>query len=452
MSVKVIKHIYYSADDVPKAQSPTQTTRQLPDKQSSTDDAGSGPSATPRLNQNTGSGYCPPMPSSMPNSPESPKAQQERQCASMRKDILGEQAAKQLKQQLEEADPSWEPHARTLTWFVTEVLRRSCMSINVLQIALAYLAGAKSADRQAELAIQIAGILQHVCNALLGMDWLGSEFTPSPLIDPRRTFLASLVLVLKFLLDKAFSNKAWAKLSGLKALKVGKCKRALGTALNWHLWVGHEATRESVAPTPGPSNYPSPAHLMITMSPPTTFVRSRSGAWENPTLASLHNNVSPAHSISPMSTIFTRGSTPSLTMSRSGSKLDALHGYDELSAWTTQTPELVSKPEETLHGSPLGYPSATRGNSMHIALEPIVHTCPVLPPFRLFDRPVLRRGPSDMVTPQTNSNMGCAHMLPVCYNRQSNEDPLAYTNFARPWERMSGQAHWDFEHGGVIGA
>ncbi|KAG9113864.1 hypothetical protein FRC07_007718 [Ceratobasidium sp. 392] len=397
----------------------------------------------------------------MPNSPESPKAQRERQCASMRKDILGEQAAKQLEQQVEEADPSREPPARTLTWFVTEVLCRSCMSINVLQIVLAYLAGAKSeihnqlriaADRQAELAIQIAGIPQHVRDALPGMDWLGSEFTPSPLIDPRRTFLASLVLVSKFLLDKAFSNKAWAKLSGLKALEVGKCERALGTALNWRLWVGREATRESVAPTPGPSNYPSPAHSMITMSPPTTFVRSRSGAWENPTLASLHNNVSPARSISPMSTIFTQGSTPSLTMSGPGSELDALHGYDELSAWTTQTPELVSKPEETLHGSPLGYPSATRGNSMHIALEPIVHTRPVLPPFRLFDRPVLRRGPSDMVTPQTDSNMGCAHMLPVCYNRQSNEDPLAYTNFARPWERMSGQAHWDFEHGGVIGA
>ncbi|KAG9079882.1 hypothetical protein FS749_008202 [Ceratobasidium sp. UAMH 11750] len=64
------------------------------------------------------------------------------------------------------------------------------------------------------------------------MDWLGSEFTPSPLVDPRRTFLASLVLAWKFLLDEAFSNKAWAKLSGLGTLEVGKCERALGTALN----------------------------------------------------------------------------------------------------------------------------------------------------------------------------------------------------------------------------
>ncbi|KAG9086822.1 hypothetical protein FRC06_002863 [Ceratobasidium sp. 370] len=113
-----------------------------------------------------------------------------------------------------------EPPMWTLTWFVTKVLRQSRTSINVLQVALAYLAGAKpeihnqlriAANRQAELAIQIAGIPQHVRDTLPGMDWLSSEFTPLPLIDLRRTFLASLVLASKFLLDKAFSNKAWAK-------------------------------------------------------------------------------------------------------------------------------------------------------------------------------------------------------------------------------------------------
>ncbi|KAG9088081.1 hypothetical protein FS749_002444, partial [Ceratobasidium sp. UAMH 11750] len=64
-----------------------------------------------------------------------------------------------------EEDPSREPPARTLTWFATRVLRRTRASINVLQLALAYLVGAKpgmdnqvriAADRQAELAIQIA--------------------------------------------------------------------------------------------------------------------------------------------------------------------------------------------------------------------------------------------------------------------------------------------------------
>ncbi|KAG8704489.1 alpha-tubulin [Ceratobasidium sp. 394] len=160
MSVKVINHIYYGADDVPKARSPTQTTRRLPDEPSNGDITPSGSSAS-CTTQSAGSMYRPPTPASMPSSPESPKTRRERQRASMRKDILPEQAAKTIKV---EEDPSGEPPARTLTWFVTEVLRRSHTSINVLQVALAYLAGAKpeihnqlhiATDHQAELTIQI---------------------------------------------------------------------------------------------------------------------------------------------------------------------------------------------------------------------------------------------------------------------------------------------------------
>ncbi|KAG8928746.1 hypothetical protein FRC01_005422, partial [Tulasnella sp. 417] len=61
-----------------------------------------------------------------------------------------------------------------------------------------------------------------------------------PLLDARRTFLASLVLATKFIQDKAYSNKAWAKLSGLAGKEVGRCERALGGALQWRLWVGKE--------------------------------------------------------------------------------------------------------------------------------------------------------------------------------------------------------------------
>ncbi|KAG8692924.1 hypothetical protein FRC08_009454 [Ceratobasidium sp. 394] len=339
------------------------------------------------------------------------------------------------------------------------ILRCSRTSINVLRVALAYWAGAKpeihnqlhiAADRQAELAIQIAGIPQHVRDALSGMDWLRSEFTPLPLINPRQTFLVSLVLASKFSLDKAFSNKTWAKLSGLEALEVIKCKHALGTTLNWHLWVGWEASRECVVPAPNPRDYPLPAHLTLTMLPPSVFARSQSGAWENPTLSSLRENASPTRSSSPLLTVFTQGSTPSLTLSETSSEVDVPQGYDEFSTWAP-TPEMVSKPEEMLHGSPLGYPSATMGGPMRLALEPVVQTRLVLPPFRSFDRPVPRYGPSEMVTPQMDSNLGCVHMPPVCFERASNESPLAYTDFARPWEAMSGQAHWDFDQGGVVG-
>jgi hypothetical protein len=61
---------------------------------------------------------------------------------------------------------------------------------------------------------------------------------PSPLLCPRRTFLASLILASKFTQDRCYSNKAWAKLSGLPPREIGRCERALGDALEWRLWVG----------------------------------------------------------------------------------------------------------------------------------------------------------------------------------------------------------------------
>jgi hypothetical protein len=209
MSVKVINHIYYGADDMPKTRSPTQITRRLPDERSSTDDAVPGPSASRAAKA---AAYWPPTPSSMPSSPESPKTRRERQRASMRQDVLGEHSVPKRKplgsmleevigleemvrsirspvvempeQEEEETDPSRKQPAWTLTWFVTEVLRQSRTSINVLQVVLAYLAGAKrecrtfdhdllliclfvaeihnqlliAAYRQAELAIQVAGL------------------------------------------------------------------------------------------------------------------------------------------------------------------------------------------------------------------------------------------------------------------------------------------------------
>lgn len=61
---------------------------------------------------------------------------------------------------------------------------------------------------------------------------------PSPLLCPRRAFLAALILASKFTQDKCYSNRAWAKLSGLPPREIGRCERALGEALEWRLWVG----------------------------------------------------------------------------------------------------------------------------------------------------------------------------------------------------------------------
>jgi len=71
---------------------------------------------------------------------------------------------------------------------------------------------------------------------------------PSPLLCPRRTFLASLLVATKFLQDRAFSNKAWAKLTGLSPREIGRCERALLQVLDWRLWVGKGSVDNSLRP------------------------------------------------------------------------------------------------------------------------------------------------------------------------------------------------------------
>ncbi|KAL1730067.1 hypothetical protein EV714DRAFT_273026 [Schizophyllum commune] len=202
--------------------------------------------------------------------------------------------------------------------FVTEVLRRSRTSGNVLQTALCYLGAVRShvaelarkerdgegvrgepgsderivPGSEAEVAESIAlalssGLYDYTSSTSTGAD--GDPPTirvadsapppiaieqhpmktaartasapaeplspdlPSPLLCPRRTFLAALILATKFTLDKCYSNRAWAKISGLHPREIGRCERALGDALQWRLWVGKEpvAAVEAVsAPAP----------------------------------------------------------------------------------------------------------------------------------------------------------------------------------------------------------
>jgi hypothetical protein len=59
-----------------------------------------------------------------------------------------------------------------------------------------------------------------------------------PLLDPRRVYLAAIILGSKFLIDTTYSNKSWAMFTGLDLLEVSRCERTLGEVLHWRLWVG----------------------------------------------------------------------------------------------------------------------------------------------------------------------------------------------------------------------
>lgn len=98
---------------------------------------------------------------------------------------------------------------------------------------------------------------------------------PSPLLCPRRTFLACLILASKFMQDRSYSNKAWAKLAGLPPREIGRCERALGEALEWRLWVGKGPSTSTSTPTAHRAVARCKTELVISRSPTC--------AWPTPT-------------------------------------------------------------------------------------------------------------------------------------------------------------------------
>lgn len=56
-----------------------------------------------------------------------------------------------------------------------------------------------------------------------------------PLLCGRRMFLASIMVAAKFLQDKNYSNKAWAKLTGLPSKELGAVEREFLGAIKWDL-------------------------------------------------------------------------------------------------------------------------------------------------------------------------------------------------------------------------
>ncbi|CAE7135111.1 unnamed protein product [Rhizoctonia solani] len=115
--------------------------------------------------------------------------------------------------------PAIAPHV--MHWFIVELLRRSHTSAPVIRAALSYIARAAPEIRRA---------IADSDDESGAMD--------SPLLDPRRVYLAAIILGSKFLLDRTYTNKTWAGVSGLEALEVGRCERTLAEALQWRLWIG----------------------------------------------------------------------------------------------------------------------------------------------------------------------------------------------------------------------
>ncbi len=137
--------------------------------------------------------------------------------------------------------------------FVEEILARSRTTGAVLQVALNYidvlrprlasLAQSEPCKELSALAVTHFALIlfsnsefPDLPSKILDKDTLVNVL-PSPLLCPRRVFLATVILASKFLEDICASNREWAKLAGLPAWEVGRCERAVGEALDWRLWV-----------------------------------------------------------------------------------------------------------------------------------------------------------------------------------------------------------------------
>ncbi|QRW09107.1 cyclin [Ceratobasidium sp. AG-Ba] len=117
---------------------------------------------------------------------------------------------------------------KNLKWFLVELLRRSRSSASVVQLALHYLGQARGPvgnilDRRFK-----SGVRQSETEGK-------GKGEDSPLLDPRRLLLASLMLSTKLLHDHAPNNRAWSRVCGLSTHEVGACERALCQALDWNL-------------------------------------------------------------------------------------------------------------------------------------------------------------------------------------------------------------------------
>ncbi|KAK9717849.1 PHO85 cyclin-5 [Basidiobolus ranarum] len=99
--------------------------------------------------------------------------------------------------------------------FIRETIRRSKSTFSVLQVALLYL-------------IRIKGPLAKYVSS-----GSGPNFTKCD----RRMFIAALILASKFLQDKNYMNRAWAKIMGVKVAEINHIEQIFLQLIDYQLFV-----------------------------------------------------------------------------------------------------------------------------------------------------------------------------------------------------------------------
>ncbi|KAJ3219373.1 hypothetical protein HDU67_001592 [Dinochytrium kinnereticum] len=105
--------------------------------------------------------------------------------------------------------------------FIREILRRSRTSFSTLQLALLYIVRLRN-----QLSVKSAKE--------------GPGARPHATLCGRRMFLSALIVAAKYLQDRNYSNKAWAKISGLPLEEINKNEFEILRILDYDLFVSQK--------------------------------------------------------------------------------------------------------------------------------------------------------------------------------------------------------------------
>lgn len=113
--------------------------------------------------------------------------------------------------------------------FIQEVLKRSKTTYSTLQTALFYLFRIKN--------IIIARLEQRAASGNTAKRNSSEYSTDDYICCGRRMFLASLMVASKYLQDKNYRNKAWAKISGLDIKEINGAETAFLHIIDYRLFI-----------------------------------------------------------------------------------------------------------------------------------------------------------------------------------------------------------------------
>jgi Cyclin len=257
--------------------------------------------------------------------------------------------------------------------FIQETIRRSRTSFSTLQLALYYLLRIKSAVLDFE---------KKNPNCFNGPCDFGRTASKHPITCGRRMFLAAVIVASKYLQDRNYSNRAWAKISGLPVKEINANEFVFLNVAKYDLYVGDTLYKRWSGVLLN--------HVMATVSVSTAAATHISGGLATPPLTPVISPTLPSH------TTPTLPPPKALRMALAQRFCDAIRGLSPLLT-ETELSSLHVLGFQSLQQKPMS-PPPTR-NGLGQTVRP-----PNSPPFPLNPLLSQSRLPSFETSPQSSTS------------------------------------------------